>query len=164
MGSKVKHKNIRGGRARAHPHTHTHRYCQLEDPMARRHQQLEDSLKLHQLQQDIEDEMNWIRERTPLASCADLGNTLSDVQSLQKKHSVLETDLSSHSTAIEAVTNTAQELMTAQHYASREIEEERGNLLESWAELQDMVDRRSKMLNDSLQVQQVTHVVRFMCA
>lgn len=132
------------------------RYCQLEDPMAKRHQQLEDSLRLHQFRHDAEDEVNWIRERRPLASSSDLGHTLTEVQNLQKKHSVLETELSSHVTVIEAVTSTAQELIASRHYASQQIQEQRGILLESWAGLQEMVAKRSQMLSDSLHVQQVT--------
>ncbi len=56
--------------------------------MARRHQQLEDSLKLHQFNHDVEDELAWVREREPLASSSSLGSTLTGVQSLQKKHQV----------------------------------------------------------------------------
>ena len=66
-----------------------HRYCQLEDPMAHQHQQLEDSLKLHQFLHDVEDEQTWMREREPLASDTDLGSTLTGVQILLKKHKVV---------------------------------------------------------------------------
>ena len=65
------------------------RYCQLEDPMAHRHQQLEDSLRLHQFIHDKEDELRWVREREPLASSSALGNSLTTVQSLLKKHQVM---------------------------------------------------------------------------
>ena len=133
----------------------TCRYCQLEDPMARRHQQLEDSLKLHQFRHDAQDEVNWIRERNPLASSSDLGHTLTEVQSLQNKHRVLETELSSHVAVIEGVASTAQELIASCHFASQQIQEQRGHLLELWAGLQEMVAKRSQMLSDSLQVQQV---------
>ena len=56
--------------------------------MGRRHQQLEDSLKLHQYRHDIEDEMAWVREREPLANSTALGNSLASVQGLLKKHQV----------------------------------------------------------------------------
>ena len=58
--------------------------------MGRRHQQLEDSLKLHEYIHDIEDEMAWIREREPLANNNALGNSLTSVQSLLKRHQVRE--------------------------------------------------------------------------
>ena len=56
--------------------------------MAHRHQQLEDSLRLHQFIHDKEDELRWVREREPLASSSALGNSLTTVQSLLKKHQV----------------------------------------------------------------------------
>ena len=56
--------------------------------MAKRHQQLEDSLKLHQFLHDVEDELTWMREREPLALNTDLGSSLTSVQSLLKKHKV----------------------------------------------------------------------------
>ncbi len=56
--------------------------------MGQRHQQLEDSLKLHEFNHDIEDEMAWIREREPLANNTSLGQSLTSVQSLLKKHQV----------------------------------------------------------------------------
>lgn len=123
--------------------------------MARRHQQLDDSLKLHQFQHDVEDEVNWIHERQPLASSSDLGRTLTEVQSLQKKHLVLETELSSHAPVLDTVASTAQELIAAKHFASEQIQEQRANLLEMWTNLQEMVAQRSQMLRDSLHVQQV---------
>ena len=57
--------------------------------MAHRHQQLEDSLRLHQFIHDKEDELRWVREREPLASSSALGNSLTTVQSLLKKHQVI---------------------------------------------------------------------------
>ena len=123
--------------------------------MARRHQQLDDSLKLHQFQHDVEDEVNWIHERQPLASSSDLGRTLAEVQSLQKKHLILETELSSHAPVLDTVASTAQELIAAKHFASEQIQEQRANLLEMWTNLQEMVAQRSQILRDSLHVQQV---------
>ena len=123
--------------------------------MARRHQQLEDSLKLHQFRHDAEDEVNWIRERNPLASSSDLGRTLTEVQSLLKKHSVLETELTSHAAVIDEVASAAQELIASRHFASQQIQEQKTNLLELWGGLQETVARRSQVLSDSLHVQQV---------
>ena len=123
--------------------------------MARRHQQLEDSLRLHQFRHDAEDEVSWIRERNPLASSSDLGHTLTEVQSLQKKHQALETEVSSHVAVMQGVASTAQELITSRHFASEQIQEQRETLLATWTNLQETVAKRTKMLTDSLEVQQV---------
>ena len=70
------------------PSLHLFRYCQLEDPMARRHQQLEDSLRLHQFVHDVEDEQGWVRQREPQAVSSERGSSLTSVQNLLKKHQV----------------------------------------------------------------------------
>ena len=64
------------------------RYRSLQEPMQIRRDNLEDALLLYQLLRDIEDEMQWLEEREPLASSVDLGNSLNAVQSLQKTHHV----------------------------------------------------------------------------
>ena len=56
--------------------------------MSYRHQQLEDSLNLHEFVHDVEDEMTWLREREPLANSTALGSSLTDIQGLLKKHQV----------------------------------------------------------------------------
>lgn len=53
-----------------------------------RRDNLEDALLLYQYLRDVDDEMQWLIEKEPLAMSEDLGNSLTAVQSLQKKHQV----------------------------------------------------------------------------
>lgn len=55
-----------------------------------RRENLEDALLLQQLIRDVDDEMQWLAEKEPQAASHDLGTSLTAVQSLQKKHQVLE--------------------------------------------------------------------------
>ena len=64
------------------------RSSKLSAPAQERRQQLEDSLKLQQFCRDVEDEMQWIKERKPLAESNDFGKSLMGVQNLQRKHQV----------------------------------------------------------------------------
>lgn len=64
------------------------RYTSLHEPLQIRRENLEEALQLQQFLRDVDDEMSWIREKESLASSADLGSSLSSVQSLQKKHQV----------------------------------------------------------------------------
>jgi len=66
----------------------TGRFNDLEDPIATRRVQLEDSLKLFQFLHAIELEMAWIKEHKPQAASVDYGNSYEAVQNLQKKHNV----------------------------------------------------------------------------
>ena len=68
---------------------------------------------------------------------------------------ILETELSSHEAMIQAVAGTAQELISARHFASQQIQQQREELLSSWAELKETASKRRQLLDDSLQVQQV---------
>jgi len=51
-----------------------------------RRDNLEDAILLHQFLWDVDDELQWMAEKEPLASSTDLGTSLTAVQSLQKKH------------------------------------------------------------------------------
>lgn len=64
------------------------RFSELEEPMATRRTQLEDSLKLYQFLRDAEVEAAWIKELKPQAASSDYGNSFEAVQNLQKKHNV----------------------------------------------------------------------------
>lgn len=65
-----------------------HRYCNLEDPMSKRLQQLENSLLLHTFNHNIEEELNWITERKHQSENEDLGKSLTEVQTISAKHQV----------------------------------------------------------------------------
>ena len=56
--------------------------------MSRRLQQLESSLQLQKFVHEVEEEMNWIREREHQSTSTELGSNLSGVQQLLAKHEV----------------------------------------------------------------------------
>ena len=64
------------------------RYKTMNEPCQIRRDNLEDAQLLYQFSRDVEDELSWIKEKLPLASSKDLGNSLTAVQNLQKKHQV----------------------------------------------------------------------------
>ena len=76
------------------------RYEGLQEPMQIRRENLEDSMLLHQFNREVADETFWLEEKLPLAASSHLGNSLSEVQSLQQKHLVLEADIKSHDKVI----------------------------------------------------------------
>ncbi|KAI8480573.1 Spectrin beta chain, non-erythrocytic 5 [Branchiostoma belcheri] len=99
----------------------TDRFNGLSEPMQLRRDNLEDTLVLQQFYRDVEDELAWVREKEPLATSTDLGQNLTSVQSLQKKHQALEAEISSHEPLIDAVLNTGQHLIGGEHYAAADI-------------------------------------------
>ena len=53
------------------------RYSQLEEPVSKRKQALEDSRVYQQFLHDVEDEEMWIKEKEPLASSMHTGTSMS---------------------------------------------------------------------------------------
>ncbi len=58
--------------------------------MSSRLLQLESSLQFQKFVYNVEEELNWIKEREHQSSSTDLGSNLSGVQQLVKKHEVRE--------------------------------------------------------------------------
>lgn len=131
------------------------RFAQLQEPIQARRDKLESSLMLHQFTRDVEDEMQWLAEREPLASSSDLGFTLTSVQKLQKKHQALETELLSRETIVSALMTRAANLKRAGHAASNIIDEKALGVKTKLTQIRDLASVRKLRLQDALEAQQV---------
>ena len=67
----------------------------------------------------------------------------------------LEAELSSHESVIEGLEARGQELITSGHFASDTIKESKKSVHDTWTKLEDATTQRTKMLNDSLDAQEV---------
>ena len=67
----------------------------------------------------------------------------------------LEAELSSHESVIEGLEARGQELITSGHFASDMIKESKKSVHDTWTKLEDATTQRTKMLNDSLDAQEV---------
>ncbi|XP_065894234.1 spectrin beta chain, non-erythrocytic 1-like isoform X3 [Dysidea avara] len=129
------------------------RFSDLEEPMATRRTQLEDSLKLYQFLRDAEVEAAWIKEHKPQAASSDYGNSFEAVQNLQKKHNALENDLVAHEATVLAVSKDAKELISMGHFASHKIHDRNTALQSAWRELKNLASNRKQKLVDALEAQ-----------
>lgn len=118
------------------------RYRSLQEPMQIRRENLEDALLLQQLLRDMDDEVEWVTEREPLACSIDLGSSLADVQALQKKHQSLEAELAAREPLQAALQTRAQQMVRAGHFASNRIEQRIAELTERLAGLRDLASVR----------------------
>ena len=66
--------------------------------------------------------------------------------------------MSSHESVIEGLEARAQELITSGHFASDTIRESRKSVHDTWTKLEEATTQRTKMLNDSLDAQEVSMV------
>lgn len=60
----------------------------MKSPAAERRRTLEESLKLHEFNFEVDTEIQWIKEHLPAATSQVLGQTLIDAQNIYKKHQV----------------------------------------------------------------------------
>ncbi|XP_065309042.1 spectrin beta chain-like isoform X2 [Dermacentor albipictus] len=127
------------------------RYTSLHEPLQIRRENLEEALQLQQLLRDVDDEMSWIREKEPLASSADLGTSLSSVQSLQKKHQGLEADIQAHEPLVASVGSKGRQMIRSGHFAASEVEKRLTELQLAWGRLKDAASVRRLRLLDALE-------------
>lgn len=134
------------------------RFDRLHKLIESRKDSLQSSFLLHQFLRDIDDEMQWLIEREPLAASHDLGTNLTTVQRLQKKHQALEAELTLHEPIVGALANRAFQLARSGHPSGQVIEENAKNLKTKLAQLQDLASIRRLRLQDALE----SHTVREM--
>uniref|UniRef100_W4VRA2 Putative karst n=1 Tax=Corethrella appendiculata TaxID=1370023 RepID=W4VRA2_9DIPT len=130
------------------------RYHSLHEPMSIRRDNLEDSLLLHQFLRDAEDELLWLNEKEPQASSKDLGNSLTAVQSLQKKHQALEAEILSQEPIISSLVQRAQQMIRDNHYAAEQIEDKCYLLSNKLVNLRNLTNVRRLRLLDAVESQQ----------
>lgn len=64
------------------------RFEKLKPAVEKRKHKLQDSLHFFQFKFDVDEEVQWIKEKLPAAASTDYGKSLVDAQNLQKKHQV----------------------------------------------------------------------------
>ena len=130
------------------------KYSALSAPTAARRQKLEDALKFQQFIRDVDDEEAWIREKYPSASSTNIGNSLTSVQNLLKKHAALRAELDGRQKRIKAVEDIAAGLVSGSHYATSDIVSRLEGMKKSWTDLSAAAAQRQSNLDDSLHAQQ----------
>ncbi|XP_058446279.1 spectrin beta chain, non-erythrocytic 5 isoform X3 [Malaya genurostris] len=130
------------------------RYHSLHEPTTIRRDNLEDSLQLHQFLRDAEDELSWLNEKEPLAASKDLGNSLTAVQTLQKKHQALEAEILSQEPTISALIQRGKQMIRENHYAVEQIERQSNQLQQKLINLRNLTNVRRLRLLDAVESQQ----------
>lgn len=131
------------------------RYHSLQEPMQIRRDNLEDAKLLHQFARDVEDELHWLSEKEPLAASNDLGNSLTTVQRLQKKHHALEAELLSREPVVASLVSRATVMIRSGHFAADKIDKLTKKLQEELSHLRDLASVRKLRLLDAVESQMV---------
>ncbi|XP_035521940.1 spectrin beta chain, non-erythrocytic 4 [Morone saxatilis] len=130
------------------------RIVRLIEPLKERRRILLASKEMHQVAQDLEDEILWIQERLPLASCKDYGNNLQSVQQHVKKNQTLQRELTGRRARVEEVLDRAAIIASLRTPEVEFVREGAGHVRQLWEVLQLETERRSVMLDAALQAQQ----------
>ncbi|OCT68556.1 spectrin beta chain, non-erythrocytic 5 [Xenopus laevis] len=131
-----------------------HRYKSLGEPLQECRATLEAKKLLDQFFRDVDDELAWIKEKMPLASSKECGQSLTTAQALLEKHQNLENEISSRETLTKAVMGTGRKLVKGNHFASHEIEDRLQQLEVAAETLKAEAERRRKRLNQACEAQQ----------
>jgi len=136
------------------------RYEALHEPVQIRRENLEDSLLLHQFNREVADETIWLEEKLPLASSSHLGASLAEVQNLQQKHLLLESEILSHGKVAAQLVTKAEQMVRSMHFAGDDIKMTIGNLSEAHTTLRDLSSLRKLQLGDAVESQQFYFCVK----
>ncbi|XP_012865444.1 PREDICTED: spectrin beta chain, non-erythrocytic 5 [Dipodomys ordii] len=130
------------------------RFQNLQEALQERRTQLEAQDLLLQFLRDADEELAWVREKLPLATTQDTGQSLSAVQHLQEKHQNLECEMSSHEALSQVVVGTGHKLLQAGHFAAMEVAARVQQLEEATAQLRAATSRRRLVLQQAREAQQ----------
>ena len=103
---------------------------------------------------DCEDESLWIDDKLRLAQSEDVGNSLVEVNMLQRKNDTLQKEVEKHDARIQQVCQDGHSMIAEDNPKSEEFQRSINNLLEKFDELRFEIEARRRRLEDSQKVQQ----------
>jgi len=108
-----------------------------------------------QFNRGVEDLEIWLSEVEGQLLSEDYGKDLTSVQNLQKKHALLEADVTSHQDRIDAIKLAAQQFVDSGHFDVDSIVTKQCTVTDRYDALQKPMGLRKQRLLDSLRVQQL---------
>merc|ERR1719249_393625 len=133
-------------------------YAGLKDLAAERRAKLDDALKLFMLNREVDDLEQWIAEREVIAGSQELGQDYEHVTLLWErfKEFAKETELMG-SERVSTVNQIADSLISAGHTDAATIAQWKDALNDAWADLGELIDTRTQMLEASQQLHKYFH-------
>lgn len=103
----------------------------------------------------MEDIELWLGEVEGSLQSEDYGKDLTSVQNLQKKHSLLESDVASHQDRVDQIKSACDEFIEKEHFDIENIIKKGNGVTSRYENLKPLIDNRRKKLTDSLRVMQL---------
>uniref|UniRef100_A0A8D3E8B7 Spectrin beta chain n=1 Tax=Scophthalmus maximus TaxID=52904 RepID=A0A8D3E8B7_SCOMX len=130
------------------------KFQELLDPLKRRRNFLVASREVHQFNRDVEDEILWVQERTPVATSTDHGHNLQTVQLLIKKNQTLQKEIQGHQPRIDDILERSQSLLRDESSNGDVIRQRLAELQELWMQLMEEAESRHGRLEEAHKAQQ----------
>ncbi|XP_044730361.1 spectrin alpha chain isoform X3 [Chrysoperla carnea] len=127
---------------------------ELEKAWIARRMQLDQNLELQLFYRDCEQAENWMSSREAFLASEEVDSKGDNVEALIKKHEDFDKAINAHEEKIAALQTLADQLIAADHYAAKPIDDKRKQVLDRWRHLKDaLIEKRSK-LGESQTLQQ----------
>jgi len=130
------------------------RFEQIMQPLEDKKKQLQQQKRMFQFIRDCDDEELWIEEKLRMAQSPDVGNSLVQVNMLQRKNDTLQKEVDNHDQRIQQVCQDGEKMITEGHERGEEFQDKIAKLLANWQNLKQAIDERRQRLDDSQKVQQ----------
>merc|ERR1711899_714698 len=133
-------------------------YAGLKDLAAERRAKLDDALKLFMLNREVDDLEQWIAEREVVAGSHELGQDYDHVSLLVDRFKEFARDTDAiGSERVAAVNEIADSLISVGHTDAALIAQWKDSLNDAWADLGELIDTRSQMLQASQELHKCFH-------
>ncbi|XP_021964674.1 spectrin alpha chain isoform X2 [Folsomia candida] len=127
----------------------------LEAAAGKKEERLNDASQQQTFNRTVEDIELWLGEIEGALSSEDYGKDLTSVQNLQKKHTLLESDVSSHSDRVDQIKSACEEFIEKEHFDIENIIKKGNGVQTRYENLKPLIENRRKKLNDSSRVMQL---------
>jgi len=125
----------------------------LHEPARRRRNLLQESLKFHVFEFEINTELQWISEHEVTAASSETAQSLTDAQNLLKKHQKLEREVSGHQSQIDKSLAAGEALIEQDHFSKGSVAEKCKELKDAWKKLNETLLLKRKRLELSVKTQ-----------
>ena len=125
----------------------------LIEPARKRRNLLQESLKFHEFEFELNTEIQWIEEHEVTASASDAAQSLTDAQNLLKKHQKLEREVVGHQSQIDKSLAIGSALIEQDHFSKGSVAEKCKELKDAWKRLNETILVKRKRLELAVKTQ-----------
>lgn len=126
----------------------------LEKAWIARRMQLDQCLELQLFYRDCEQAENWMSAREAFLAAEEVDSKTDNVEALIKKHEDFDKAINAHEEKIGALQTLADQLIAADHYAAKPIDDKRKQVLDRWRLLKEALIEKRSRLGESQTLQQ----------